>query len=288
MPSIQITIQKYSNRDWLTHSYKYSFIDGCPKSVTILDFEWYIFINETKYSKLEHKELALWVHKQSNEISLNLCKFFYNTIGFVPFITISDRKKYYDPQSDLSISGISGISGISNISKNTKLVMVELMGIQIPKALVKEMRLIQDAESVLKFKLKEKYFPKELKKHVKPALQVLLTNSITTYVRYLYIYEMLGLSLADLSFIITDELFPLTVENLRNKGAFLDWHAGKCKIIKMPGFPVERCGTLSDRDIEYITDNMIERFNLCSVKCIGSFGFPVPFETRIHAYMARK
>jgi hypothetical protein len=292
MPSIQIIKKPHNNNDWVTHTYRYSFIKNCPKFVTILDSKLSIFIDEINFYKSVHKELASWVRKQTNTISLNLCVFFYNTIGFIPFIKLVDDEMYYDPQLDPSVSDISDISDIAGIFKNIKPVMVEFMGIQIPKALVKQMRLIQDnvedVGNLFKFKIEEDYFPKDLRKHVKPALQVLVGDNTTTYVRYLYIYEMLGISLADLSFIIGDELFPLTVENLRSKGVFRDWYGGKCRIIKMPSFPVDRCGTLSDSDIEYITDSMIERFNLCSVKCIGPFGFPTPFETRIRTYNAHK
>jgi hypothetical protein len=289
MFGIQIITHPYhDDKDFI----KYDFIRDCPKNVNISESGYIINIDGRHYDKFHHTELLIWMFKPKiNVMSLELCGFFYNTIGFVPFIKMIGDRMYYDSSADPSFSKVPIFLDVPETISNKLPVMVELMGVLIPKALVKEMRLIQDnvddVGDLFKFKIEEDYFPEDLKKHVKSALEALLAEYSTTVpVQYLYIYEMLGISLTGSSFIIGDELFPLTVENLKSKGVFRDWCARKCALFTMPGFPKDKWSKLSEDDASYITDNMIEKFKLCDIQCVS--WEPGPFEVRIRAYNARK
>jgi hypothetical protein len=282
MPSIQITTHTH----WGIDFNRYAFIRDCPKDVKMSEAGYNVSINGTHYDNLRHKELDHWIHNPASSMSLDLCRFFYNTIGFVPFVAIHEGEMFYDPPDA--------------IITHKRPVMAEIMGIRLPKALIKEIRLVQDnvedLGDVFKFELDKSYFPKELRKHVKPALQALLTNNTTTYVRHLYIYEMLGISLTGSSFISGEDLFSLTVENLKKTGEFSNWCTGKCTVIKMPVFPIDKRDTLTVDDVEYITDMMIERYWLYIFKCDIKSKCdwwklpppPSPFESRIRAYLERK
>jgi hypothetical protein len=164
------------------------------------------------------------------------------------------------------------------------------MNMYIPKAVVKQMGFIRETreesgeifDNLKNFEPKIEEFPEELRNDIEPALLALFQNRTQFSVKYLYIYEMLNIPLTNkLYFIKGEDLIELCDEKVRENGKFYGY-----SMYYVHGLPFSSLNNLTAEDVSYITDNMIEIYNLYNhVKVTVP---PTPFQIRIYKYILKR
>jgi hypothetical protein len=265
----------------------YRIIRDCPKDVTVtIDGGFVVEVDiNGKLISIRDSELKEWVKSPDNHnITPRLCGVFYDMFGFIPFQgnRSGDYIVCYNRLADPTAS--------STYVKSIKdTIMVEFMGIQLPKAVVKQMRFIRETQeesgtvfSNLKdFEPKIEEFPLEIMNSVLLALRELLIEYRWNYkypVKYFYIYEMLGIPFSTQKYFINGEdLVELNDNNLMKYCKFYRY-----EVFSMPPFP--QVTTLTTEDVSYITDTMIESFHLWRGFMLTTPS--TPFQKRICTYFA--
>jgi hypothetical protein len=259
------------------------YISECPKDVVIKiddkEAEVEVVVNG-KTSFVRDNDLRYWVeHPDNHLITPKLCDVFYKLLGFIPY---TKGYNIWDKDADPS-----QLPNFLSLDKPT--VMVEFMGMRIPKAVVKQMQFIRETQeesgsvfSNLKdFEPKIEEFPPEIRDDIEPALTTLIHYRTQATTKYLYIYEMLGIPFTNQAYFISGEdLVELNNSNLIKHGKFYDYYT-----YSTDRFNTYGTNDLSECAVSYITDTMIESFKLYDyVKvCVP----PTPFQLRIYRYMLK-
>jgi len=264
---------------------EYRNISHCPKDIEVtvghrFDIE---IVMEGKTQFYVDHELEYWL-KNFGEISPRLCGIFHKLFGFIPFMTMNKKSLViWDREKDPT-----AYPDYQNLDKPTA--MVQIMGIDLPKAVVIQMGFIRGAQEELgnifanlkEFEPKLEEFPKYIREHVQPALLMLISKDQSKcLVEYLFVYEMLGIPLTDSNkyFINGEDLIPLNNKNLIKNGKFYGHDT-----FSVPPFPEFR-NRLSHESVSYITDSMIHVYSL-HVGIITSVP-PTPFQMRIYQYFMK-
>jgi len=182
------------------------------------------------------------------------------------------------------------------MSRRLPIPTTQFMGVKIPEAFVKAMRTRIDPQDLFRidasgdivisgsefsetdncgvFELVIEMFPKEVRDHVVPALSKLQPGSHVSDPVHIWIYSFLGIPISNKRMIFHGDL--LLEKNFRNEcmsGRLGDWRNETFEMLIEPY-------SITELQSEYITDEMIQTFNLSAGCVFGS----AAFNKRIEAY----